>query len=130
MAGTSTLQSTVRVLVITQDAEVKKLLNNLMLHNRVQAGVSDSTWTASRFLSTNPAPDLLILDLDTPEAYAFEFLQQMRKQSKLANLPVLVLMSFPDPEQVRKALNAGANRYLTKMFMGKNLLTTVHEMIS
>lgn len=129
MAGTSTLQATARVLVITQDAEVKKLLNNLMLHNRVQAGVTESTWNASRFLSTNPAPDLLILDLDTPDAYAVDFLQQMRKQSKLANLPVLVLMSFPDPAQVREALDSGANRYLTKIFMGKNLLTTVYEMI-
>ncbi|MCC6802188.1 MAG: response regulator, partial [Anaerolineae bacterium] len=58
------------------------------------------------------------------------FLEQLRRHSKLAHLPVLVLMSFPDPEQVRQALNAGANRYLTKMFMGKNLMTTVHEMIS
>ncbi|MCC6804868.1 MAG: hypothetical protein IT319_18440, partial [Anaerolineae bacterium] len=96
MAGTHTLgQATARVLVITQDVEVTKLLNNLMLHNRVQAGVSDSTWTASRFLSTNPAPDLLILDLDTPNAHAVEFLEQLRRHSKLNRLPVLVLMSFP-----------------------------------
>lgn len=130
MAATGTLgQATASILVITQDAEVKKLLNNLMLHNRVRAGVSESTWNASRFLSTNPAPDLLILDLDTPEAHALEFLEQMRRHAKLAELPVLVLMSFPDPTQVREALDAGANRYLTKIFMGKNLLATIHEMI-
>jgi DNA-binding response OmpR family regulator len=122
-------KTTARVLAITQDVEVKKLLNNLMLHNRVQAGVTESTWNATRFLSTNPAPDLVILDLDLPEAHSLEFLQQLRQRSELARLPVLVLTSFPDPTQVRQALDSGANRYLTKMFMAKNLLTTVHEMM-
>lgn len=130
MAATGTLgQATARVLVITQDADVKKLLNNLMLHNRVRAGVTESTWNATRFLSTNPAPDLVILDLDLPETQSLEFMQQLRQREELATLPVLVLTSFPDPTQVRRALDAGANRYLTKMFMAKNLLATVHEMI-
>jgi DNA-binding response OmpR family regulator len=131
MTVTGTLgQATARILVITQDAEVKKLLNNLMIHNRIQAGVTESTWNATHFLSANPAPDVVIVDLDLPEAMSLEFLRQLRGREQLASLPVLVLTSFPDPAQVRKALDAGANRYLTKMFMGKNLLATVHEMIS
>lgn len=131
MAGTTgTLQATARVLVITQDAEVKKLLNNLMLHRRVQAGITELTWNATRFLSTNPAPDLLVVDMDSQPGATLDFLQHIRRQANLVNLPVLVLMSFPDPAQVREALDSGANRYLTKIFMGKNLLTTVYEMIS
>ena len=130
MAATGTLgQATARILVITEDAEVKKLLNNLMLHSRIQAGVTESTWNAARFLSTNPAPDVVVVDLDLPEALTLEFLRQLRQRTELADLPVLVLTSFPDPTQVRQALDAGANRYLTKMFMAKNLLATVQEMI-
>ncbi len=123
-------QTTARVLVITQDAGVKKLVDNLMLHNRIRAGVTDTTWNASRFMSNNPAPDLLILDLDLPENYLFGFLQETRKHPELAKLPVLVLTSFPDPTQVRQALESGANRYLTKMFMAKNLLTTIQDMVA
>ncbi|MFN8447010.1 MAG: response regulator [Anaerolineae bacterium] len=130
MAATGTLgQATARILVITEDAEVKKLLNNLMLHSRIQAGVTESTWNAARFLSTNPAPDVVVVDLDLPESLTLEFLRQLRQRTELAALPVLVLTSFPDPTQVRRALDAGANRYLTKMFMAKNLLATVQEMI-
>lgn len=130
MAATGTLgQATARILVITEDAEVKKLLNNLMLHSRIQAGVTESTWNAARFLSTNPAPDVVVVDLDLPESLTLEFLRQLRQRKELAALPVLVLTSFPDPTQVRQALDAGANRYLTKMFMAKNLLATVQEMI-
>lgn len=130
MAATGTLgQATARILVITEDAEVKKLLNNLMLHSRIQAGVTESTWNAARFLNTNPAPDVVVVDLDLPESLTLEFLRQLRQRKELAALPVLVLTSFPDPTQVRQALDAGANRYLTKMFMAKNLLATVQEMI-
>jgi len=130
MAGTATLQQpTARVLVITQDEAVKGFINNLMLHKRVLAGLTESVESASHFLSTNPAPDVVILDLDLPETRALEFLRQIRRHDKLVKLPVLVLMSFPDPKQVREAFDAGGNRYLTKMFMGKNLLTTIHEML-
>ena len=53
----------------------------------------------------------------------------MRARDQFAKLPVLVLTAVPDPDQVRGALQAGANRYLTKLFISKNLLKTVQEML-
>ena len=129
MTTATTQQTTARVLVITQDAVVKSFIHSLMLNKRILAGVTDSVDTATHFLSTNEAPHIVIVDLELPEGRALEFLKQMRRYNHLANLPVLVLTSFPDPEQVREAFNAGGNRYLTKMFMGKNLLSTLHEML-
>ncbi|MBI1258454.1 MAG: response regulator [Chloroflexi bacterium] len=129
MTTATTQQTTARVLVITQDAVVKSFINSLLLNKRILAGVTDSVDTASHFLNTNEAPHLVIVDLELPEGRALEFLKQMRRRNHLANIPVLVLTSFPDPEQVREAFNAGGNRYLTKMFMGKNLLSTLREML-
>jgi two-component system chemotaxis response regulator CheY len=85
--------------------------------------------SAVTFLKANPIPDLLILDLNLQDNRVLQFLQQVRKQTDLANLPVLVLTDFPDPTQIREALQAGANRYLTKMFVGSNLLHTIREML-
>ena len=130
MTTTATIQqTTARVLVITQDASVKSFIHSLMLNKRILAGVTDSVDIATHFLNTNEAPHIVIVDLELPEGRALEFLKQMRRRNHLANLPVLVLTSFPDPQQVREAFDAGGNRYLTKMFMGKNLLSTLHEML-
>ena len=131
MAGTAPLElPPARVLVVTQDDAVKSLINNLMLHKRVRAGVTESPESATHFLASNPSPDMVILDLDLPEARALTFLRQVRRRDSLDTLPVLVLTSFPDPALIRRALDAGANRYITKIFMDKNLFTAIHETLS
>ena len=120
---------TARVLVITADADVKSFINSLMVLRHIRAGVTESPENASQFLSTNAAPDVVILDLDVSETRALEFLRQLRRHNTLVRLPVLALTSFPDPTLVRKAIDAGANRYLTKIFMVKNMLSTLREIM-
>ena len=84
---------------------------------------------AAHFLQTQSLPDIVVLDLSLPDNQGLVFLQQLRARDKYAKLPVLVLTEIPDPVQVRAALQAGANRYLTKLFVAKNLLSTLDEML-
>ena len=121
---------TARVLVITGDDKVKSFINSLMRLNRVHAGITDSIEKASYFLTANPPPDAVILDLEPSETLALEFLRQIRRHEKLVRMPVLVLMPIPDPTLVRQALDAGANRYLTKAFMSQNLFPTLQTILS
>jgi DNA-binding response OmpR family regulator len=127
---TSTLDDAARVLLITNDEEAKSFINNLMLLKRIRAGVTESIENASYFLNNNPTPDAMILDLDLSESLTLEFLRQIRRHDKLTRLPILVLISIPDPTLVRQALDAGANRYITKSFMSQNLLPIIQEMVS
>jgi two-component system KDP operon response regulator KdpE len=45
------------------------------------------------------------------------------------NLPVLVLSAMAEPQEIRAALDAGADRYLTKPYLATNLLSVVQEML-
>ncbi len=118
-----------RLLVVTQDSDLKRLIESLMQHERIQAAVTGSVAHAAHFLRGNALPDVIVLDLATPGEPTLEFIQQLRGLGEFARLPVLVLTAVPDPVQVRAALQAGANRYLTKLFAAKNLLSTVEEML-
>ena len=53
----------------------------------------------------------------------------MRALKQFADLPVLVIVEEPDPDVVKTALQAGANRYLTQSFIQANLMRTLREMI-
>lgn len=64
-----------------------------------------------------------------PEVSGVEFLRQLRAKSMFAQLPVLVLSSMIEPEQIREALNAGADRYVTKPYMGTNLIPAVQDLL-
>ncbi|MFC4543638.1 response regulator [Halosolutus amylolyticus] len=59
-------------------------------------------------------PDLVLLDLNLPRMGGFEFLENVRSDSDLANLPVLVLTSSEATEDVRESYDRCANAYLTK----------------
>lgn len=118
------------LLLVTQDADVQRLVETLIEHRRVQGDFINSVQAAARFLQSNPLPDVLILDLSMPDNTALLFLEQMRQRDEFKKLPVLVLLDFPDPAQVRDALGKGANRYLTKMFINRNLLSTLDEMVT
>ncbi len=61
-------------------------------------------------------PDVLILDWLLPYVDGLEVLQQVRRHTVLAGLPVLVLTGKSREEDVVRVLDAGADDYLSKPF--------------
>lgn len=122
-------QAKPRLLVVTNDADIKRLMDTLMRHGRIQAAVTANVAHAAQFLRSNANPDVVVLDLSMPDGNLIDFLRQMRARTEYRSMPVLALTEVPDPDLVRMALQAGANRYLTKLFAAKNLLSTVEEML-
>lgn len=63
---------------------------------------------------THPFPAILLLDLNMPKKSGFEVLEWIRSQAELKRLPVVILSTSNQEQDVRKAYNLGANSYLTK----------------
>ena len=59
-------------------------------------------------------PDLILLDLILPGIDGFEVLSQMKKESTLASIPVIILSNLGQKEDVEKGLKMGAVDYLIK----------------
>jgi DNA-binding response OmpR family regulator len=118
-----------RVLVIDDDPELLQLVRVLLARINADAVTTDTANTAAALLRSGPPPDLVILDLMLPEVSGIEFLRQLRSDSKYDDLPVVVLSALIDPERIRVALEAGADRYLTKPYIANNLLTVVSEIL-
>lgn len=59
-------------------------------------------------------PALIILDLKLPKIDGVEVLARIRQAPSTRYLPTVVLSSSAQPEDVRRALDAGANSYVQK----------------
>jgi len=59
-------------------------------------------------------PDLILLDLILPGIDGFEVLSQMKKESTLASIPVIILSNLGQKEDVEKGLKMGAVDFLIK----------------
>ena len=72
---------------------------------------------ATRFLETrmqDGLPHLMVLDLNLPKKSGFQVLQFVKCHEMLKRIPVIVLSSSQNPEDVAKAYDLHANCYLTK----------------
>jgi two-component system, chemotaxis family, sensor histidine kinase and response regulator WspE len=102
-----------KILVVDDSITVREMERKL-LENRgyaVDVAVNGAEgWNAVR----TTAYDLVISDIDMPKMNGIEFVQQIRKHSRLKGLPVIVV-SYRDRQEDRiQGLEAGANYYLTK----------------
>ena len=118
-----------RVLVVDDDPELLQLVRVLLSRINADAITTDNAKTAEAMLRGGAQPDLIILDLMLPEVSGIEFLRQLRADPQYDQLPVVVLSALIDPDRIRVALDAGADRYLTKPYIANNLLTVVTEIL-
>lgn len=118
-----------RILVVDDDPELLQLVRVLLDRINAETLTANNATTAATMLRTPPLPDLLILDLMLPDVSGVDFLKQLRGRSLFDQLPVLVLSAVIDPVTIRNALDAGADRYLTKPYIANNLLTVVQEIL-
>src|SRR6478672_12672813 len=61
-----------------------------------------------------PLPRLILLDLKLPRKSGFEVLVWLRQQPKFYGLPVVVLTSSKEKNDIQQAYLLGANSYLVK----------------
>jgi len=59
-------------------------------------------------------PDLLLLDIVLPSLNGWEILRNIKKDSKLSNVKVVILSNLGEREEIEKGLKLGAVRYLVK----------------
>ncbi|ELY60280.1 response regulator [Natronococcus sp. A-GB1] len=61
-----------------------------------------------------PQPDLILLDLNLPHTDGHEVLTEVKSDPEHSRIPIIVLSSSNDDDDIQRAYAAGANAYLTK----------------
>jgi DNA-binding response OmpR family regulator len=118
-----------RILIIDDDAQEMRMIEYLLGRPEFELIGASTAATGARLLRTGAPPDLLILDLSLTDVTGVEFLKQMRGRPQFNALPVIALADATRPMEIRAALVAGADRYVTRTYMGNNLVKTVWELL-
>jgi DNA-binding NarL/FixJ family response regulator len=73
-------------------------------------------------------PDVVLMDLRMPRMDGVEAIQHLSNGVETKALPVLVLTTFDDDQEVRRALQAGARGYLLKDITPDELISAVRNL--
>ncbi len=68
---------------------------------------------------------LVVLDRMMPELDGMELLRRMKRETRFADIPVIMQTAASSPDQVREGLEAGAYYYLTKPYEPETLISIV-----
>ncbi len=120
---------TKRVLVVDDSITVRELERQLLENHGYTVDVAvDGVdgWNAVR----SAHYDLVVSDVDMPRMDGIQLVRNIKDDSRLRAIPV-VIVSYKDREEDRiRGLDAGANSYLTKSsFHDRTFLTTVADLI-
>ena len=117
-----------QILLTTADQRLVSMIQDALKSSPVACAVVDTVQTAARELQSDARPDIVMLDLSI--AHALTFLQEMKRLQVFADLPVLALIDEPDSEQIKLALEAGADRWVTTGFMRTTLFSVIKQLIT
>jgi len=102
-----------KILIIEDDKFLRELIaRKLYKENFEVSEAVDGEEGVEKIKSEKP--DLILLDLILPSIDGFEVLSQMRNDSTLASIPVIILSNLGQKEDVEKGLKLGAVDYLIK----------------
>lgn len=110
-----------RILVIDDEVEIRRLLKvGLTAHGYDFAEAS--TAGEGIYQAAADRPDVVILDMGLPDQEGFEVLRRIREWSQV---PVIILSVRGQDQDKVKALDIGADDYLTKPFSMGELMARI-----
>lgn len=111
------------ILIIDDEPQIRKLLEiTLQSHGYVLKAAS--TAREGLIMAGNHPPELILLDLGLPDENGHAVLQKLRKWY---TAPVIILSVQKGEEDIIKALDNGANDYLSKPFRTGELLARIRS---
>lgn len=112
-----------KVLLVEDEATIRAVMTSMLLSENYQV-IQAETCAAAMSLCMSHQPDVVILDLGLPDRDGMLFLRALRQESLT---PVIVVSARSDDEDKVRALDAGANDYVTKPFSAAELLARIRS---
>lgn len=105
-----------RALVVDDSAVIRTVLTRILAGMGFEVVSAVNGKDALAKLEVVQRPDLTLVDWNMPEMNGYEFIRAVRADGRWRDMPIMMVTTETEMEQVVRALAAGANEYLMKPF--------------
>ena len=117
------------VLIIDDSVTVRKVTTRLLERNGFETQIAKDGVDALDILQSL-TPDIILLDIEMPRMDGFEVANQVRHNSRLKGVPIIMITSRTGEKHRERAMSIGVNAYMGKPFQEQNLLENIKRLLN
>ncbi len=101
-----------KIVIVEDDLKLANTYKDKLVEEGHEVHISEDVKGLSTITSVKP--DLVILDILMPKVSGLTILRQVKENSDLEDIPVLILTNVEGASEVEQAIELGASGYLVK----------------
>jgi DNA-binding response OmpR family regulator len=115
-----------KILVIDDSLTISSTVEWLLRDHGYQVYIAYDGLAALSLLH-RISPDLILLDVRLPRMNGYQICQFIRSKSEYDSLPIVMLSGMSKTDDIQRAMESGANDYVTKPVDDDKLLSVVRD---
>jgi len=116
------------ILIVEDEPAIRDMLIFIFKKTTFHIIEAESVQIAQQKIA-DQVPDLILLDWMLPGRSGIDFIQQIRQDSHLKDIPIILLTARAEEDSKVRGLQVGADDYVTKPFSPRELLARVDSVI-
>lgn len=129
MSSVQKMDSRYLILIVEDSHTQRDVLQNMLENQDFQVEAAANGQEALALLK-RMRPMTVISDIVMPEVDGYELCRRMKADHELQNIPVILLTSLSDPEDVIMGLECGADYFIMKPYDEKFLLSRIQHILA
>jgi CheY-like chemotaxis protein len=121
---------TQKKVLLVDDSTTALLMEQMILKNRANFELivaRDGQEAVEK--SRAELPDLIVMDVVMPRMTGVEACRQIRSQEATQHIPIILVTTRGEPENIEIGYASGCNDYVTKPINGAELISKIEDLI-
>ena len=121
----NTINESIRVLIVEDNDDIRDTITEMLENSNIQSFAFNNCTDALKKIN-HIKPDIILTDIRLPVMSGYDFISHIKKDVKIANIPIIVTSASLNEIDSPKFSHLGINAFLIKPFTQTSFIKVIH----
>ncbi len=116
-------------ILIVDDSKTAMMMSQMILRNGSFQVLTAKNGLEGVEKAVSEQPDLILMDVCMPEMNGFEAVKEIRARGETSSIPIIMVTTLGEAENVELGYETGCNDYVTKPISNVELISKINNLI-